>query len=262
VKINSSLGRQAISANNLLWSCTFFDELEIRQFGELTYTKYTSLKFPSSAQNLNIKNIDEDIKDTQTFYARREKPVSFYLDPFTNPANLSEELVKREFQEDHSEEEIWWGIGLNQFTNFPQTPGLTINICDTKEKFDDHIKVTLQAYEHFDDWANKLLENFGKNKPGLKVIHYVGYMNNIPVACSTLGIYQKLGILINTAVIPQYRRKGIHTSLMQQRLKDSKQQGAEIAFYQTDYNNEASIATGQKLGFTESFRRKLFYKNL
>jgi ribosomal protein S18 acetylase RimI-like enzyme len=66
--------------------------------------------------------------------------------------------------------------------------------------------------------------------------------------------------LINTAVIPEARRKGIHTALMMQRLVDAKKFGAKVAFYQTDFDNEASIGTGKKIGFEEGFRRRLFVK--
>lgn len=255
----------AIHGNNLLWSCAFIDELVITPHYDLTYSSFTSTKFMSSAQKINIPDsaIENKIADVETFYTSKSKPISIYLDPAAQPNNLESILLAKGYQEDKSQEEVWWAINLDKFTtSLLANPDVTIVECTSRELFDDHIIAALRGYTDFQTWADQLSKNFGKTRPEVRIIHYVGYIDKQPVTCSTLGIYQEQGYLINTAVVPEHRKKGIHTTMMLRRIQDCQRFGVKLGFYQTDYDNEASIATGHKVGFTESFRRKLYFKDV
>ncbi len=257
--------RKAIHGNNLLWSCTFFDKLIITPNYELTYSGFTDTKFMSSAQILNIpsQELETEIRNIEKYYTSKSKPVCIYLDPSTTPLIIEKILLDQGYQEDKSQEEVWWGVELNSVgSEIVPNPDLVIKECISKELFDDHLEAALKGYGDFDAWAEQLKKNFGKSKPDVKILHYTGYINDEPVSCSSLGVYDDQAYLINTAVVPEHRKKGIHTSMMLQRIEDSKKLGAKIAFYQTDFDNEASIATGRRVGFAEAFRRKLFYKDI
>lgn len=262
--MDKHLIRQAILGNNLLWRCAFTDELVILPEYDLTYTFGVDQHFMSSCQRINVpaENVSQVITQVESFYRQRRKPVSFYLDPSTQPADFVQTLVQYGYQEYQAEEEIWWSFDLkNSIPNFPAVSGLKIVECRQRQQFEDHLHAAMAGYQDFKFWASLLSKSFRKSLDGVDVIHYVAYKDNLPVSCSTLGIYLDIAFLINTAVVPAYRRQGIHTQMMLRRLQDAQSLGAKIAFYQTDFDNDASIATGRKVGFSEAFRRRLFTKD-
>lgn len=254
--------QEAIHGNNLLWRCVFTDELVTSPLYDLTYTFGVDSKFMSSAQRLNLDSeteLKKELEKIEAHYAIRNKPSSIYLDPATEPKNLKQKLIDRGYKEEKSEEEVWWGFNLSKKINTKTAPGLKIVECTTRKLFEDHLQAAMKGYKHFKFWASLMSKLFRHSLDGVDVIHYVGYIESEPVACSSLGIYQNYAYLINTAVVPEHRRKGIHTSLMTHRLNVAKQRNCTLAFYQTDFDNEASIGTGKKVGFTEAFRRNLYY---
>lgn len=257
--------RKTILGNNLLWRCTFTDELVVTPEYDLTYTFGVDARFMSSCQRINISedNLGKEISQIEHFYKSRNKPPSFYLEPSTNPSTLETVLVERGYYELKAEEEVWWNLDLNnRFPDYNSVNGLIVAECRNRSQFEDHLKAAVEGYKDFKFWASLLSKSYRKPLDGVDVYHYVAYLDNIPVSCSTLGIYFDTAYLINTCVIPNYRRRGIHTAMMLKRIDEAKKLGAKIAFYQTDYDNEASIATGKKVGFQEAFRRRIFTKDL
>lgn len=256
--------RKAIHGNNLLWRCTFTDEMVSTPFYDLTYTFGVDAKFMSSAQRLSIptNKLNSELDLIEKFYFQRNKPVSIQIDPATSPSNLETILKERGYKEFQKEEEVWWYYDLiHESPKLDIIRGLEIIECKKREHFEDHLKAAMKGYEDFKFWASLLSKSFRKPIDGINVVHYVGYMDNQPVACASLGTYFEIAFFINVAVIPEYRKRGIHTSMMLRRIKDSLELGAQVAYYQTDFDNLASIATGKKVGFKEAFRRRVLFKD-
>lgn len=261
--MDNSLIRKAIYANSFLWKGTFIYELVVLPEYLLWYTKQLDTLFMSSAQGLSsFDALKANLSGIEDFFKSKNKPTSIYLDPLTDTPETVEFLTQQGYNEAPDNAEVWWGIDLEEFDpeKIDTTPGLDIKPCLDRKTFDDHLQAALLGYSDFESWAVQLSEHFQNKVDGVEISHFVGYMDGKPAACSTVGHYFDFSILINTAVVPEFRRKGIHTSMMLQRLKEAKARGSKYAFYQTETDNEASIATGRKLGFTERFRRKLFTK--
>jgi ribosomal protein S18 acetylase RimI-like enzyme len=265
MNIDEFLIRRAILGNNLLWRCVFTDELVVTPEYDLVYTFGVDAKFMSSAQRINIKpeNLENELTKIESFYKTRNKPSVIQLDPVSSPQNLKEILIDRGYSEEKKEEEIWWGIDLNQpYNSYKITNDLVIKACETRELYEDHIKAAMKGYENFKFWASLISKSFRKSVDGVNVFHWVAYLGTEPVACASLGMYFDIAFLINVTVVPEHRKKGIHTSLMTYRLNEARRLGAKYAFYQTDFDNEASIATGRKVGFEEIFRRYIYFKQV
>lgn len=218
----------------------------------------------SSAQRLAIPDdhLSQELDLIEDFYRQRHKPATIQLDPATLPHDLEQELVRRGYKEFKKEEEVWWDLDLTQAIQLPPTKGLEIVECRKREHFEDHLEAAMKGYKDFKFWASLLSKSYRRPGDGINVVHYVGYMDNQPVSCASLGTYFDIALFINVAVVPEYRKKGIHTSLMLRRIKDGLELGAKLAYYQTDFDNLASIATGKKVGFKEAFRRRVYYKDL
>lgn len=260
--MNKTLIRKAVFANSLLWKGSFLDELVFTPDFLIWFTENLDTLFMSSAQELTINaEFEENIKVMEAYLSARGKQTSIYVDS-NSDTTLVSHLLEHGYQEDTESEEVWWVLDLDKFdpSEVKLTEGLSIKKCTDVEIFGDHIQAALLGYGDFEDWAIQLKKNFQKQIDGIEINHYVGYMNDKPASCSTVGHYFDISILINTAVVPEFRRRGIHTSMMATRLIEAKEKGSKYAFYQTEPTNEASISTGQKLGFVEGFRRKLYVK--
>lgn len=63
--------------------------------------------------------------------------------------------------------------------------------------------------------------------------HYVGYLDEEPVAIGSMSIWQGLCGLYNGATRPEHRRRGYGTALMQHRVATAFAHGAHAVFMQT-----------------------------
>lgn len=66
--------------------------------------------------------------------------------------------------------------------------------------------------------------------------------------------------ILNLAVTPAYRRRGIALRLMSEALQHARMAGARRAYLEARNSNEAAIALYSRLGFTECGRRPRYYQ--
>ena len=67
--------------------------------------------------------------------------------------------------------------------------------------------------------------------------------------------------IYRTAVLPEYRRRGIGYRLLSYALKTERGRGLECAFLEVREGNAAARALYRALGFSEYGKRKNYYKN-
>ena len=65
----------------------------------------------------------------------------------------------------------------------------------------------------------------------------------------------------NIAILPEHRRKGIATLLLDELLKSTKEHGTNYLLLEVRKSNEPAIALYKKMGFKELVVRKKYYKN-
>lgn len=67
--------------------------------------------------------------------------------------------------------------------------------------------------------------------------------------------------MMNIAVHPDYRKKGIGTGLILTLIHELKQRGSHSLMLEVRVSNEPAISVYKKLGFAEVGRRKNYYRN-
>ena len=67
--------------------------------------------------------------------------------------------------------------------------------------------------------------------------------------------------VMNVAVHPDYRRRGIAESLIEVLIRELKNRGSHALMLEVRDSNEPAIALYEKLGFAEIGRRKNYYRN-
>lgn len=65
--------------------------------------------------------------------------------------------------------------------------------------------------------------------------------------------------IMNLAVDPAYRRRGVATFLLEYSLKSAKQYGAQKALLEVRASNHAALKLYRRMGFSEAGRRRGYY---
>jgi len=266
MKIDRYEALKAIRVNNLLWKGTFYDELVTLPCYDLCFVLNTDVHFMNCAMNFDLENLEEFGKGMVTieeFFRIRRKSSSIYLSQFDEPSGIEEYLLCKGYQKVKGEEAVFLGLSIEDLVD-PQKVviGLEIRECRTKNDLAEYLIAAKAGYNDFDytPYAASMSKLFNTNVDGITQLHFVGYVNKVPVACGTIGILFDTAIWINAATIPEHRKKGINTAMMVRAIKEANKLGATKFYYCTDVDNFGSIKSGVNIGFTEVVRQRMFSK--
>lgn len=146
-----------------------------------------------------------------------------------------------------------------EIQNYQEQPFVIQNIKIISEinEFKKWIQVLAQNFEFGDDvcnlYLNKLSRFIGDNKIFIPLAVYEG---NKIIATSSIIFVNGVAGFYDDATMPEYRNRGIASSLYQARFKILKKLGVDKAVIQT-----SSMATNlaQKLGFQKVVSYRMFY---
>lgn len=120
---------------------------------------------------------------------------------------------------------IMKGISLalkEQKINPPNGNGLNIKIVENNHELEIFCKLIAECFgfnpQVTDQYAT--MSNSAMKKK--EQIHFLAYLNNIPVATASLTITQTSAGIWNCATLPDYRKKGIGTALTLSALAEAK----------------------------------------
>ncbi|MBN2100786.1 GNAT family N-acetyltransferase [Candidatus Dojkabacteria bacterium] len=258
--------RKVIRFNNLLWRCSFYDELLTLPCYEMCFVLNTDAKFMNCAMNFDLDSKEEllnEIPNIEGYFKKRRKPSSIYLSGFDAPEKIENEISTLGYKEIKDEEAIFWGLEYGSLKNRDlNVEGLDIKECRTEDEFAEYLIAASLGYSDFDytPYASSLSKLFKTHIDGVTQLHFAGYVDDKPVASGSMGICFDTAIWINAAVVPEYRRKGINTRMMLHAITEANKLGADKFYFCTDVDNYGSIGSGKKLGFEEVIRQKMFSK--
>lgn len=109
-----------------------------------------------------------------------------------------------------------------------------------------------------DPWSQNSIASEVNNKLSLWLVaveneQVVGYVGSQTVLGET--------DMMNIAVHPEYRKKGIATALITQLISTLAQQGSHSLMLEVRASNDPAISVYKSLGFVEVGRRRNYYRN-
>lgn len=109
-----------------------------------------------------------------------------------------------------------------------------------------------------DPWSQNSIASEMNNKLSLWLVaveneQVVGYVGSQTVLGET--------DMMNIAVHPEYRKKGIATALITQLISTLAQQGSHSLMLEVRASNDPAISVYKSLGFVEVGRRRNYYRN-
>jgi hypothetical protein len=196
---------------------------------------------------------DKLIDEIVNHFQERELPVTVFLSPACMPADLAQRLQKHGFVKD-KEEEAW--LAIEELARF-KIPF-----------FNSNIEIKQITCEEAATFANTFVEGYGMpaevvsplaqlvepsvGLPG--VYHYLGFVNEKPIATFSLICHRHVGILGSAGVLPEYRGLKLAENLLFYAEMEARNKGIAMLILQTTAGSLLERAL-RIHGFKRAFKR-------
>jgi GNAT superfamily N-acetyltransferase len=199
---------------------------------------------------LAVEEVDSAIDNMINWFGQRKAPYFFWwTDSQTQPPDLVERLLKRGF-DGNLEGDPGMAIDLHTLKEAASTPaGFTIMQAIDQTTLEDWRDVFATAFEMplsgAQAWIDATLSAGRENAPWQM---YVGYLGNVPVACSMLFNGAGVAGIYAIGTLPEMRHKGIGTAITMKPLLDARAQGFRFAVL---FATRMGHPVYEKIGFRE-----------
>ena len=174
-------------------------------------------------------DIDGKIDETLTRFKSRRVPMTWWITPSTQPADLAKHLEAH--GSIHAGDLLGMAVDLLALNEDLPTPaGLTIEHVGDVETLKKFIHAWTIGFQCPDFVGNALFDIFSSEGLGqhLPFRHYVGLLKGEPVATSSLLLAAGVAGLYNVVTLPDARRQGIGTALTLASLREARAMGYRV----------------------------------
>jgi ribosomal protein S18 acetylase RimI-like enzyme len=198
--------------------------------------------------NFSIENVKEKIHSIKKQIARGIVPNRWLTGPSMRPNNFNEQLLKSGFiKQDEATGMALDFIDLK--SDSKQIDGLDIQIVtDATNLRDGAIVVASALLGCSENDASSFYELMATILHCEKVMFFIGYFEDRPIASSTLFVSDEVAGIYHVATAPSFRRKGIGRSMALAPLVQAREMGARFAVLQA---TQLGKGVFNSLGFTE-----------
>lgn len=184
-----------------------------------------------------------------------ERPVTVYLSPACQPADLEARLLARGFVR-QAEEESWMLFDLEETPIPPLFKGVEVRHVD-EENLPTFARLFLKAFELPEEYAPYMIQLLEPSLPLPTVTHYMALAKETPIGTMTLMQHEDVGILGSAGVLQHRRGRGAVTNLAITLGTEAREQGARYVILQTTAGTmlERLLRIG---GFRRLFTRTAF----
>lgn len=154
-------------------------------------------------------------------------PMMWWVSPLSQPSNLASYLRNAHFHLE-SHPSLW--ISLDTMPEQPMPPHLRITRVQTDEELRLWIQVNAAPYD-FLEYINEAFfvgysgQGYGETVP---LRHYIGWLDDKPVACSTMLLAGGVAGIYSVATLPEARHKGIGTAITYAPLVGARNEGYHV----------------------------------
>ena len=194
-------------------------------------------------------DMDARIEATLTHFRSRRLPMTWYIGPSTQPADLGKHLIAHGLT--HIEDATGMAVGLLALNeNLPAPSGLTIEHVSDVETLQKWLHPVTISFEYPDFGANALFDlyarlGFGQRLPWQL---YVGFLKGEPVASSRLFLAAGVAGIYAVVTVPEARRQGIGTAMTLAPVCEARSMGYRIGVLRAA---QRELGVYRRLGFEE-----------
>lgn len=198
---------------------------------------------------LALDDIDAGIDATLTHFRSRGLPMTWYIGPSTEPADLGRHLTAHGLT--HAEDESGMAVDLLALNEDLSAPlDLTIERVGDVETLQKWLYPVMISFNYPDFVANALFDLYARLGLGqhLRWRLYVGLLKGEPVAASRLFLGGGVGGISHLATLPEARRQGVGTAMTLAPLREARSMGYRIGVLRS---TQRALGVYRRLGFKE-----------
>lgn len=187
------------------------------------------------------------------FQAHDVTSFSWWLAPHLEPALWSEHLLAHGFQANDSTPGM--AIDLNAMPDLVQSK-LTVRRIQDPGAIPLWSRTLVRGFEMPEEMGSDfahLLEDLGTELP---IRHYLGYLDDVPVATSTLFLAAGVAGIYNVATVKEARGKGIGSAMTLAPLQEARALGYRAGILQA---SDMGYSVYRRLGFQKVCQMDYFY---
>jgi GNAT superfamily N-acetyltransferase len=251
---SETLAKTAIEANIFEHMLLFrhWDKTEIHDDPDMIWS-LTDIPFPRFNSILRAQIspdcIDATIEEAINRCRSKKVPILWWTGPATRPADLDKYLIAHGFT--HKRDQPGMAADLFHLRETPLMPsGLVIKeVTDKKilqkwcDVFGAGFKIPGFARDAFFDFNSEI--GFD---PQMPLRNYIGWLNDEPVATSSLFLGAGVAGIHNVVTLPDARRKGIGYAMTLRPLQEARARGYRMGVL---FASEMGINVYTQMGFKE-----------
>ncbi len=148
----------------------------------------------------------------------------------------------------------WTSVLMRPFAEGEEFPkpaeGISIESVDLKDEaaFDEWRNVAVQGFSTMEDDEISDPDDFLVYHGSTTARHYLARYNGEPAGIASMAVLDEIGYLASASTHPDFRRKGIHSALINHRFREAVREGCKVSTIYTVQSSE-SQANVQKRGF-------------
>lgn len=168
------------------------------------------------------------LDEIEEFYRERGAPVFHEVSPMAD-ASVINLLNERDYQPVELTSVLFQEIAAGKTFDLPKNPQIKTRVIETGE---DRIWARTSA----DGWATEMAElaefmyNFGRISANCAGgFPFLAELENKPIAAGMLFIYDDVALLAGASTVPDGRRQGAQSALLEARLRFAVEHGCQLA---------------------------------
>ena len=196
---------------------------------------------------------DSELDALEAFFKRHDAPVFHEVSPLAQ-ASLMALLNERGYQPCELTSVMFQELGSENSRVLPPNANLKTRIIETGEE-------EIWAQTSANGWATEMeglaefMFNFGRISASTKGgFPFLAELDGVPVSAGMLFIYDDVAILAGASTVPEGRRQGAQSALLDARLKFAGEKGCRLAMMGASPGSQ-SQRNAEKNGFRIAYTR-------
>jgi len=200
------------------------------------------------------KNLEKQIRDFIKYGRSKKTSLLWLIGPSSKPQSISSLLEENSFKYDDNM--ISMAIEINDIKdNLKHIDGLEIELADSRKKLKKWVHACLRGFDENGKNFSSIYEferslGYGKTLPWIR---FTGIIDGEAVATSAIFMGSEAAGLDNITTVPDWRKKGVGTSMVTHALKFSQSLGYNIGILQA---SDMGYNLYHKLGFKKYYEFK------
>ncbi len=220
------------------------------------YAMFDGIGFPTTQTfglGLFGEITDTEMDKIEAFFKERGADVIHEVSPLADPKILTI-LNKRDYQPIELSNAMYQRLDSANLVKSPENTQISTRIID-KNEIDLFAEISTKGWvDEMPEFSEQMLEfsKIGASAEG--AIPFFAEINAEPIATGTLYIYDDVAVLAGASTIPENRKKGAQTALLEARLSYALKNNCSIAIMDAHPGSQ-SQRNAEKNGFRIAYTR-------